>query len=240
MASKKSEKKEKVSASRVVRPTQVKAIVLHEIALSPRQEALVKQTTPEQFVKTKPGRGGKNVQYIEGGYVINKLNEMFSPLGWEFKIVERGETERKNEKSAEGEVWVYGELTVIDHKAGFRVSKGQYGQHPIHEKVPIGDAFKAAATDSLKKCASMLGIGLDVYWGMLDTSSPDGDQKAPDPAELYERALVMIKGTRNIGGLIEYEEKLNESTKFTKQQKEALVKAVRSRVSEIEAQQEQP
>ena len=83
--------------------------------------------------------------------MINRLNQVLGPLNWSFRVTERGQTERKNEKTSEGEVWVYGELTIHDHKSGASVVKGQFGQHPIHANVPIGDAYKAAETDSLKK-----------------------------------------------------------------------------------------
>lgn len=231
--------KPKVTKATAVKAEPVStAIVMREISLSPRQTSIMNAETPAALIKTKPGRGGKKVQYVEGGYVISKLNQAFSPLGWEFNIVERGQTERKNENRAEGEVWVYGELTIIDHKNNFRTTKGQYGQHPIHEKVPIGDAFKAAGTDALKKCASMLGIALDVYWGTLDTNE-ETVPKEPTPEELFERAMMMIRASTNVSGLIEYDEKLKDLTqgKFNAKQRAALSMAVNNRVGQLDAQQ---
>lgn len=213
------------------------AIVMRAIALSQSAQMVVNAPTPEALVMEKQGRGGKKVSYIKGGYVIARLNEAFSPVGWEFKITERGETARINEKSAEGEVWVYGELTVIDHKNGFRVSKGQYGQHPIHKNVPYGDALKSAGTDALKKCASLFGIALDVYWDQLDAPSGD-DGKKQKPAskeELFERAKMMISATKNTGGLIDYSDKLKNSKSFTKAQVDELQRLVSARVEALDA-----
>lgn len=158
---------------------EIKAITLAQIALSTNQVAALTAPTPAQYVRTKPGRGGKKVSYVEGGYVTNQLNKVFGPMNWSFKVTERGETQRKNENNAEGEVWVYGELTIHDHKRGYNVAKGQYGQHPIHLKVPYGDALKAAETDALKKCASLFGIALDVYWNLLDTSVQEPAAQVP-------------------------------------------------------------
>lgn len=235
-------KKKPIKALAVVKPKKSKpkiekALILNEIRLSQNQLTVVNAETPEAFIKKKPGRGGKSVTYVEGGYVINRLNAAFSPVGWEFKVTERGETTRSNEKNSEGEVWVYGELTVIDHKNGFRVSKGQYGQHPIHKNVPFGDALKSAGTDALKKCASLYGIALDVYWGQLDSPEEKDDKKAkPTPEELFERAKMMIYASRNISGLIEYSEKLKESKTFTKEQNQELLKAVNGRVDALQSE----
>lgn len=214
------------------------AIVLQEITLSPRQTGIVNAETPKDLIKSKPGRGGKRVAYVEGGYVISKLNQAFSPLGWEFKITERGTTERKNERSAEGEVWVYGELTIIDHKNNFRTTKGQYGQHPIHEKVPIGDAYKAAATDALKKCASLLGIALDVYWGTLDREeASEPKQTKLSPAEAFERAKLMLKSVKDSSVLLEYDEKLNASKIYTEAQKKELHTLINAMVDQLDSKQ---
>lgn len=234
---KKPTKKKPTKALTVVKPKVDKALILNEIRLSQSQLTVVNAETPEAFIKKKPGRGGKNVTYVEGGYVINRLNAAFSPVGWEFKVTERGETARSNEKNSEGEVWVYGELTVIDHKNGFRVSKGQYGQHPIHKNVPYGDALKSAGTDALKKCASLFGIALDVYWGQLDSPEERDDKKTkPTQEELFERAKMMIYASRNIDGLIQYSEKLKDSKTFTKEQTEQLLKAVNGQVDSLQSE----
>ena len=37
-----------------------------------------------------------------------------------------------------------------------------------------GDAYKGACTDALSKCASYLGIGMDVYKGLHDERTRDG------------------------------------------------------------------
>ena len=227
-------KKAKVVRAKVHEPKAITAIVMQEIQLTPRQTGIIAQETPKALIKEKPGRGGKKVQYVEGGYVISKLNEAFSPLGWEFKIVEKGQTERKNENKAEGEVWVYGELTIIDHKNGYRTTKGQYGQHPIHEKVPIGDAYKAAGTDALKKCASLLGIALDVYWGTLDKNE-DAPPPKMTPEETFERAKMMIASTRDVGGLVVYADKLKTSKIFNAAQKAELNRLISSKVDALDA-----
>lgn len=219
------------------RTKEQKALVLHEIALSTRANDVIKIETPKAAVKAKPGRGGKQVTYVEGGYVISQLNAAFSPVGWDFEVVEQGTTDRKNENKSEGEVWVRGKLTIVDHKNGWRVSKTQYGQHPIHEKVPIGDAYKAAATDALKKCASMLGIALDIYWGQLgDEAGTANKPKAQVREDAFEKAKMMVKSSRSVDALVEYQEKLaTEKGSFTDQQRKEMVDIVKKRIEELQA-----
>lgn len=232
-----------------------KAIVkIENVQLSPTQRRLIDQPTPPEFLETKPGRGGKQLTYVSGGYVTAKLNAVFGPLNWEFKVTERGQTERKNEKNAEGEVWVYGELSIIDHVKDFRVTKGQYGQHPIHTSVPLGDAYKAASTDALKKCASLFGIALDVYWQALDesgTAALKGKKGAvvsgqvipkakvhqadsASPSNGFETAKAMIAIQTDVTTLREGRNKITGSPKYVANEKEALVKAINARIAVLE------
>jgi recombination DNA repair RAD52 pathway protein len=130
--------------------------------LNPAQRAFITQKTPPQFIKERPGPGGVMLSYVEIGYVVNILNQVFG-WDWDFRIIEQQIGQRQ--------VWVRGELTVRlkDHS----VTKSQYGGSDIKfnrnsEAISIADDLKAAASDCLKKCASLLGVASDVYWQDLD------------------------------------------------------------------------
>jgi hypothetical protein len=119
------------------------------------REMLEKPFTPDQ-IKQREGNFGKTLDYIEGHAVIARLNESFESL-WSFSILE-------HKVMAEcDEVIVLGQL-----RAG-EVVKTQFGSSRItrnrdtSEMVSIADDMKAAATDALKKCATMLGVGLHLY-----------------------------------------------------------------------------
>ncbi len=132
-------------------------------SLNPAQKTFITQKTPQQYVKTRPGPGGVPLSYVEIGYVVNLLNQAFG-WDWDFRILDQ--------EIGKKQVWVRGELTVRigDHT----ITKGQYGGSDIKfnratgEPVSIADDLKAAASDSLKKCASLLGIAGDIYWKDLD------------------------------------------------------------------------
>lgn len=130
--------------------------------LNQAQRSFIAQKTPGQFIKKRPGPGGKELEYVEIGYVVNLLNQAFG-WDWDFIIIDQ-EVGKK-------QVWVRGELAVRikDHT----IVKAQYGGSDIKytrtgELISIADDLKAAASDCLKKCASLLGIAGDVYWPELD------------------------------------------------------------------------
>lgn len=135
-------------------------------SLNKAQQAFIQQKTPTQFIKSRPGPGGMSINYVEVGYVINMLNQIFG-YNWDFKVMDQ--------QIGKGQVWVRGELTV--RLKGTDITKGQYGGADIKqnrstgEPISIADDLKSAASDSLKKCASMLGIASDVYWKDLENWS---------------------------------------------------------------------
>lgn len=127
--------------------------------MSEKQVLRIIQKTPPQHVYRRPGKGGKEFDYVTGTYVTKVLNFTFG-WNWDFEIVNHG-------KEA-NQVWVLGKLTVKSEK-GQTISKTQFGQAEVKALkdgkglVNFGNDLKSAATDSLKKCASMLGIASDIY-----------------------------------------------------------------------------
>ena len=119
------------------------------------RELLEKPFGPEQ-IKQREGNFGKTLDYIEGHVVIQKLNDAFD-ADWSFVII-------KHEIIKEtDEVIVLGELSAGS------IKKSQFGSAKITrarntgDMMSLADDLKAAATDSLKKSATMLGIGLHLY-----------------------------------------------------------------------------
>ena len=121
------------------------------------RELLEKPFEPGQ-IKRRVGTFGNTLDYIEGHAVIKRLNDAFDGK-WSFEILRHEILEEKDE------VVVLGKLTADG------VIKTQFGCSRITraketgEIVSIADDLKAAGTDSLKKCATMLGVGLHLYNG---------------------------------------------------------------------------
>jgi hypothetical protein len=107
-------------------------------------------------IKQREGNFGKMLDYIEGHAVIQRLNDAFD-ADWSFNVV------RHDILKETDEVVVLGEL-----KAG-SVVKTQFRSSRITrasesgEIVSLADDLKAAATDALKKAATLLGVGLHLY-----------------------------------------------------------------------------
>jgi hypothetical protein len=117
------------------------------------QEKLRVLTRPFTDIKTRPGRNGSQVQYIEGHAIVHRLNEAMQGE-WSFKVLEH--------QVLEGEVVVLGEL-----RAGDLVKQAFGGSEVTRTRdgkiVCLADDLKSAATDSLKKAATLFGVGLHLY-----------------------------------------------------------------------------
>src|SRR3990167_7491447 len=53
------------------------------------QTKAIFEKTPKNMIKRREGRGGKTFDYVEVGYVVNKLNEVFNYL-WDWEIADQG------------------------------------------------------------------------------------------------------------------------------------------------------
>ena len=135
------------------------------------RELLEKPFSSDQ-IKQREGLYGDVLDYIAGAAVIQRLNEAFN-AEWMFEILEHDIREK--------EVVVLGKLTAQG------IAKCQFGKSKITRtketkaEVSIGDDLKAAATDSIKKCATLFGIGLHLYFengaGEGASSAPNGNKE---------------------------------------------------------------
>jgi hypothetical protein len=108
--------------------------------------------------------------------VVERLNEVFGLNGWRVvnEVVENGRM-----------VVVKGALKIPK----YNVHIEQYGGNDNPDR---GDAYKGACTDALSKCASYLGIGMDVYKGLHDEPLKNGSNA---PASGRDRAAATASAT---------------------------------------------
>ncbi len=132
--------------------------LVEENSLNGSQLQHLLKKTPSQYVKERPGKGGGKWKFVTGGYVKKCLNLMFG-WDWDFEII--------SEQIHGKQVIVKGRLTCRTN--GKQIVKMQFGGKDIAYKkgtedpLDLGNDFKAAATDCLKKCASEIGIAADIY-----------------------------------------------------------------------------
>ena len=130
---------------------------------------LLEQTFSQEEIKQRDGSFGQTLNYVSGYTVIERLNQAFESL-WSFEIV--------SHEIHQDEVIVIGKLIAED------IVKTQFGSSRITkaretgEIVSLSDDLKSATTDSLKKCATLLGVGLHLYADKVPSRSAEtADQK---------------------------------------------------------------
>jgi hypothetical protein len=129
----------------------------------------LEQTFSQEEIKQRDGSFGQTLNYVSGYTVIDRLNQAFESL-WSFEIV--------SHEIYKDEVTVIGKLTAEG------IIKSQFGSSRITKArdtgdvVSLADDLKSAATDALKKCSTLLGVGLHLYADKASPSSAEtADQK---------------------------------------------------------------
>ena len=121
------------------------------------RELLEKPFAPEQ-IKQRVGSFGNVIDYVEGHAIIKRLNDSFDGL-WSFEIMKHEVMDDLDE------------VIVLGRLSAGEVVKMQFGSSRITRAketgnvISLADDLKAAATDAMKKCATLLGVGLHLYNG---------------------------------------------------------------------------
>lgn len=137
------------------------------MALDPSSVAILTQRLPQDKIRTRKGKAGMTFNYITPDFVIETLNKAFGSA-WNTTIVHSG--------VYEDTVVVGLELSVPDENGAW-VRKQQFGSCEVTRGLGVGEAFKGAASDALKKCATLLGLGLELY----QADEPQTTGPAPVP-----------------------------------------------------------
>lgn len=133
-------------------------------ALSIFEKITIFQKTDIRYIKTRKGYGNKIFSYVDGHYMTQVLN-LITGYRWDCHIEKMTETEK--EVICQGKIILH-----FDNEHGyFTIEKSAIGQADKkfstqdNTLIMIGDTYKAAQTDMIKKAASYLGIACDVYRG---------------------------------------------------------------------------
>lgn len=166
---------------------------------SEAQLAFISFKTPAVFIKKRKGRGGKELDYVEVGYIYQRLNAIFGfgAWDWEYSMVEPLSFPNTEH------IVVRGRLTVRAHDKETGEIKGTVvktatGGQPINymkdTKIPVdlADDEKIAAADAIKKAASLLGIAADVYYPRVTQAVEEimKKQKASSPPITVDPATL--------------------------------------------------
>ena len=142
---------------------------------------------PEDVVKKRRGNFGKQIHYVDGQAVVARLNDVFA-AEWGFEILSHKVIEPG------GEVLVHGRLTALG------ITKEAFGKstpaisRDTGEVLSVADAYKAAATDALKKAASLLGVAAYLY-SDVEVDPPAERRTAHTPRQSPPRQLPKSTAT---------------------------------------------
>src|SRR3990172_7607215 len=131
------------------------------LEINDAQYQILTQATPGDEVRYREGKGGRRFPYTDSAYVIRTLNLAF---GWDWSFEADNEdifyvNDRPFEAKVRGRLTVRsGDKTIV--KVQFGCQPIEYQRNSPDMPVSLGDAYKGAASDALKKCASLLGIAL--------------------------------------------------------------------------------
>lgn len=138
------------------------------------RDLLEQKFPPEQIRHDLRRNDGFEPVYVEAHNIIQRLNDAFGGV-WTFKVLDHFFVPPNGMPS---QVVVKGELSVPcdEDDAELVVVKQQFGSCFVRCQngvtTDIGSDLKAAATDALKKCATMLGVALELY--QRDEAAPQG------------------------------------------------------------------
>ncbi len=184
-----------------------KSLTLPKTWVAQDQLMFMLQSTPKNQIYKRPGKGGKSFEYVTGSYITKALNYVFG-WNWDFEVKEHG--------IEKGHIWVLGKLTVRGNKPGQEISKTQFGRAEVKylttyvnkkkvvtgEYVDFGNDLKAATTDALKKCASMLGFASDVY-GKMEYKTEAGRDPSPSYTPQQQQTIVPTKPVLQKGQVLD-------------------------------------
>lgn len=148
-------------------------------------KARLKEPFPTQVLGTL-NKGGTRLTYVPIAEVIVRLNDVFGVNGWSSEIV-------KAYRDPTDPDWVLAHVRLTATINDVTVSKDAYGGQPIKRTsqqktiVDLGDEFKGAVSDALKKAAQQFGIGIELArkdealrW---DAAHEQGEQAAAPAAQ---------------------------------------------------------
>lgn len=106
-------------------------------------------------------KGGTTFTYVPVAEVVERLNACLGYGRWSFTVPEAFQVDKfivtKGRLEAMGGVYE------------------QYGGHEVRNNTDMGDNYKSSASDALKKCAAMIGVGLYLSLGRGPTPAAGGD-----------------------------------------------------------------
>lgn len=175
--------------------TLISTNVLEEVVMSDNRSIFDELAAPFPIEAYKIDKSrGFPLTSLDAQWIKERLNRVFGVFGWEFE-----ETFVEKEEG----VICHGKLTVKDGENSRSVwATGGCSRKPKGQT--MSDVFKSAATESLSKCCSYIGIGNEMYKGNVpcdELDKPRGNYaaavKSAKDAKTKEEKTRLITKVRN-------------------------------------------
>jgi hypothetical protein len=140
---------------------------------------------PFDKVKSRSGGGGQQLYYLTSRQVENRLDEVLGPENWDFELFPWGENA------------LIGTL-VLRLPDGSTMRKSNVGGKA--EMKASDDETKSAASDCLKRCAELYGIGRSLYNDGVPAFAAHLHTNAPQPQVVSSGGGGGYSGGGNNGG----------------------------------------
>ncbi len=153
-------------------------------------DEMLNEKIPRDVVSIRDGGGGRRLSYLEGHYVIDRLNKVFGAMGWSKEI-----TDVRLLEGSKPSYLVKVRLTALVE--GLASVKEAYGYGSDKSGLnPHELAIKEAVTDALKVAAKDLGMsmGLALY-DKTQENVEDGEQETVKPKPPVVRDPSVPYGT---------------------------------------------
>jgi hypothetical protein len=115
--------------------------------------AALSEQFPENLVRTRIGGGGTKLRWVPARSVSERLDQVLGVTGWDFSVT------KVDEKNT-----VHGVLKIKLADGSF-ATREDFG----YETGGSGESLKEAASDALRRCASLFGVARYLYQGESGT-----------------------------------------------------------------------
>jgi recombination DNA repair RAD52 pathway protein len=149
---------------------------------------------PRKAIATREGGGRSKLSYLEGWYVIDRLNKVVGQGNWSYDstvtLLHTGTNKNSRGEDVHSVHYSCRTLLVVRFPNGEQGQYVDYGYGDGSDKQNIGKAhelaIKESVTDALKRCAKNLGMsmGLALYdktQENVEDESPKAVAQAPKP-----------------------------------------------------------
>ena len=143
-------------------------------------------------VEKQLDNGGATLTYIPVSEVIVRLNDVFGPLGWSYTLVKCDRDVLDPDFLVAHVSMTVGDITR-DGVGGQKIKRTRAG-----DIVDLGDEYKGAVSDALKKAAQSFGVGLYLARGHSSPASmqtrQQGDTRITERSDMpSEKQLWFYK-----------------------------------------------